>query len=166
LLCFTALALAACVKSADPAPTPGGAEGKPPSWDDQSDRDWLYRSQFKTHMRHLWINSNRVASAGRGSAEPTWHEIRAGAEDIRNRARMLGGYWQQLRESTETMLECVEDEDRFGATLEFRELGAACDGCHMATWSPAYLHVTNKVVQGWLANKPTPHGVEEVDDNP
>jgi cytochrome c556 len=153
-----AFALIACGK-AEPEPLP-------PSWDDQSDRNWLYRSQYKTHMRHMWINANRIVSAGRGDEQPAWPEIWASAEDIQRRAALLGGFWRDLDHRAAGMLEAIEDGDNFGAYAEFRALGAACDGCHMATWSPAYMHVTVDVMDGWLKNKPTPHGVEEVDLNP
>jgi cytochrome c556 len=161
LICAIGCALLACGKADAPAET-----APAPSWDDQSDRDWLYRSQYKTHMRHMWIDANRIVSAGRGDAEPMWAEIWAGAEDIQRRAKLLGDFWRDLDERATNILEAIEDEDRFGAAEEFRALGAACDGCHMVTWSPAYLHVTVDVMDGWLKNKPTPHGVEEIDLNP
>ena len=138
----------------------------PASWDDQSDRDWLYRNQYKQHMRHLWIDSNRVVSAGRGDLEPTWVEIVGAASDIQRRAEMMGGFWSQIVAAGEEIEFCLEDQDRMGTSAEFKALGAACDGCHMATWSPAYLHVTSGTVDRWLDNRLTKHDVNEMDNNP
>lgn len=136
------------------------------SLDDQSDRDWRFRSQYKAHMRHLWIDCNRIAGAGRGDLEPTWHEIRASAMDVAARAKLLGGYWADIEARSGTIVECVEDEDRIGASDELKAMGAACDGCHLATWSPAYLHVTLDTMQRWLNNQPAEHGAGEVDVEP
>lgn len=161
-LCFACL-LAAC----GAADNTDNRPGKPAvSLDDQSDRDWRFRSQYKAHMRHLWIDCNRVAGAGRGELEPTWHEIRASATDIAARAKLLGGYWADIEAGCATVVECAEDEDRIGASDELKALGAACDGCHLATWSPAYLHVTLDTMERWLKNQPAEHGVGEVDAEP
>lgn len=136
------------------------------SLDDQSDRDWLYRSQYKSHMRHMWIDANRIVSAGRGDLEPTWYEIRASAGDIRRRAELISGFWSDIVKRIEEIEWCADDDDRMGAANEFRALGASCDGCHMATWSPAYLHVTNSIIDGWLTNQPTNHQADEQDAEP
>lgn len=149
------------------APQPPAVAEKPPvNWDDQSDRDWLHRSQFKTNMRHMWIDSNRVASAGRGDMEPSWAEIRAGAGDIRTRASLIGGFWAKIQQHAEEALLCADDEDRIGVTNELVGLNEACDGCHMLSWSPAYLHVTEGVVDGWLAGKDTDHTANKVEQLP
>lgn len=138
----------------------------PPSWDDQSDTDWIYRNQYKQHMRHLWLDCNRVVSAGRGDLEPSWVEIVGSAGDIQRRAEMFHGFWKQIVDSGEELQYCLEDKDRMGASAEFTKLGAACDGCHMATWSPAYLHVTKGTITRWVNDLPTEHNVNEMDDNP
>ena len=143
-----------------------GVEEIPPSWDDQSNHDWIYRNQYKQHMRHLWLDCNRVVSAGRGDLEPTWIEISGAAADIQRRAELMGGFWSDILAAGEEIEYCLEDEDRMGASAEFTKLGAACDGCHMATWSPAYLHVTKGTVDRWLNNLPTAHNVNETDKNP
>lgn len=160
-----ACAVAGCVKSNDtPQPQPSN---KPPiTWDDQGDRDWRYRSQYKMHMRSMWADCNRIVTAGRGDAVPTWHEIRANAADIEKRATLIGGFWRELEQRSAELMECVEDEDRIGASEQFRYMGAACDGCHLSTWSQAYLHVTDGILDGWLQNR-IQHGMaEEVDAVP
>ena len=166
VLCF---AVAACVARDDEptnkAPTADTAEA-PVSWDDQSNRDWLHRSQFKAHMRHMWIDSNRIVSAGRGDMEPTWEEISAAAGDIQWRAELMANFWSEIAEHVQEALLCIEDEDRVGITNELNGLSNSCDACHMASWSPAYLHVTGSIVDGWLKNLPSEHDVNEVDDNP
>jgi hypothetical protein len=141
---------------------------KPPiGWDDQSDRDWLHRNQYKQHMRHLWIDCNRIVSAGRGDLEPTWYELHSAAADIRRRAGDFAGWWAQVDDAGGKMLECVDDEDRVGATREFQRMGAACDECHMASWSPLYLHVTNEEIDNWRNNKPSTPGMSiEMEDPP
>jgi cytochrome c556 len=146
------------------APAPDAAP--PASWDDQSNREWRHRSQYKTHMRHMWIDSNRIVTAGRGDAVPSWAEIWSAAEDIGRRATLIGGFWRDVDERSATILECAQERDRIGAAEEFRALGAACDGCHMATWSPAYMHVTDHILDGWLQNNPTTGVPEEMDKNP
>jgi hypothetical protein len=152
--------VAACSGGNEPGNTPEPAAEKPPvNWDDQSDLDWLHRSQFKTNMRHMWIDSNRIVSAGRGDMEPTWGEIMAGAMDIQTRANLIGGYWAKIQKHTEEALVCAEDEDRIGVTYELAGLNEACDGCHMISWSPAYLHVNDDVVNGWLKGEDTAHDV-------
>jgi hypothetical protein len=169
VICLAAATLVCAAVGCSGGKTDNGNEpgDKPPaSLDDQSDRDWLYRSQYKSHMRHLWIDSNRIVSAGRGDLEPTWFEIRASARDIRERAELMGGYWSEIVARGEEVQMCAEDEDRMGASNEFRALGAACDGCHMATWSPAFLHVTSGTIDRWLKNLPTKHGENEQDTVP
>jgi hypothetical protein len=158
-------ALCACVAKDGENPAEPSVE-IPPSWDDQGDSDWIYRNQFKGHMRHLWLDCNRVVSAGRGDMRPTYVEIRASAADIRERAELMGGYWDKLAAQAEEMQWILEDEDRIGATQTLKAIGAACDGCHMASWSPAYLHITTNTLQAWLDNRPTPHGEDENDANP
>jgi cytochrome c556 len=149
------------------AGTPGPS--KPPiGWDDQGDHDWLHRSQFKQHMRHLWIDCNRIVSAGRGDLEPTWYEIHSAAADIKRRAEDFAGFWAEIDDAGGKVLECVEDEDRVGATREFQRLGSACDDCHMASWSPTYLHVTSEEIANWNSNKPSTPGmsIEQKDPPP
>lgn len=155
----------ACSQKDEPAANTA-PPAKSPSWDDQSDRDWLYRMQFKDHMRHMWIDSNRIASAGRGDKQPNFDEIWAGATDIGQRSAIMLGYWSAIRDSTAQALAALEDSDRIAVAERIRDAGLACDGCHMATWSPAYLHVTGKVVDAWAANQDTPMDHPEVDANP
>ena len=150
--------------NAPPANAP--PEKTPIGWDDQSDHDWLHRSQFKQHMRHMWIDCNRIVSAGRGELEPTWHEIRASAADIHRRAGDFAGFWAEIDDAGGAVLACIEDDDRIGATREFQRLGAACDGCHMASWSPTYMHVTGVEIGNWNSNKPTVPGREIVQAEP
>lgn len=152
----------------EPSNTPTNADTPeiPVSWDDQSDRDWLHRSQFKTHMRHMWVDSNRIVSAGRGDMEPTWEEISAAAGDIQWRAELMGKFWSSIDGHIQEALFCVDDEDRIGVTSELTAMSNDCDSCHMASWSPAYLHVTGSIVDGWLKNLPSEHDVNEVDPNP
>ncbi len=167
---FAALAALCVVISCGSGDNAGNAPetpaAPPVSWDDQSNLDWRHRSQYKTHMRHMWVDSNRIVTAGRGDAVPSWAEIWSAAEDIQRRATLMGGFWRDIAERAATILECAQDRDRIGASEEFRALGAACDGCHMATWSPAYMHVTDHIMDGWLLNKPTTGVPEEVDQNP
>jgi cytochrome c556 len=147
----------------DEAPAGNAPPEKPPiGWDDQADRDWLYRSQYKAHMRHMWIDCNRIVSAGRGDLEPTWYEIESAASDIRRRAGDFAGFWSEIDEAGGLVLECAEDNDRIGASKEFKRLGAACDGCHLASWSPAYLHVTGEEIDNWRKNIPSTPGMSEV----
>ncbi|MBZ0136684.1 MAG: hypothetical protein K8I27_09955 [Planctomycetes bacterium] len=168
---FCALAVACFLVACGADNTSSGNDGTdvapmPPSWDNQTDRDWLYRNQYKQHMRHLWIDCNRVVSAGRGDLEPTWVEIIGAAADVQRRASIMGGFWSDIVAAGEEIEYCLDDQDRMGTAAEFTKLGAACDGCHMATWSPAYLHVTNGTVDGWLNNRVTKHNVNEQDNNP
>jgi hypothetical protein len=149
------------------APPPDNTPAKPPvNWDDQADHDWVHRSQYKQHMRHLWIDCNRIVSAGRGDLEPTWHEILASASDIKRRAEDFAEFWSEIDESGGGILECVEDEDRIGATREYQRMGAACDACHMATWSPMYLHITSEEMANWNNNKPSHPGTMIEQENP
>lgn len=169
LLCALAIICGVIGCSGGNDPAPGNepvVETIPPSWDDQSYRDWIYRNQYKQHMRHLWLGCNRVVSAGRGDLEPTWVEIVGSAGDIQRRAEMFEGFWQTIFASGEEIQYCLDDQDRMGAAAEFTKLGDACDGCHMATWSPAYLHVTKGTIDRWLNNLPTAHNVSEMDNNP
>lgn len=145
-------AIAACTPLAQDN-QPGKKKGPPPSWDDQSDTDWLYRSQFKSNMRHMWIDANRIVSAGRGDKRPNYDEIWAGAEDIARRARGGLSFWKAIASQADMMQMALDDDDRAGAADEFRALGMACDGCHMAAWSPAYLHVTLKHLDAWQQNR-------------
>lgn len=154
-----------CVKS-DEAPQPKPSNKPPITWDDQGDRDWRFRSQYKMHMRNMWADCNRIVTAGRGDAVPTWHELWSNAADIEQRARLIGGFWRELEQRSAELLECAADDDRIGATEQFRYLGAACDGCHLSTWSQAYLHVTEGILEGWLRNRVTHGQAEEVDPNP
>ena len=168
---LAAFLLALCVGCLLVACGAGDNTDQPPampaaSLDDQSDRDWRFRSQYKAHMRHLWIDCNRIAGAGRGELEPSWHEIRSSATDIAARAKLLGGYWADIEARCATVVECAEDDDRIGASDELKALGAACDGCHLATWSPAFLHVTLDTMDGWLKNQTAKPGVGEVDAEP
>ncbi len=117
-------------------------------------------------MRMLWVDCNRVVAAGRGDAEPTWHEIRAGAEDIAQRAELIGGFWAQIDKQGAEILDSVEFDDRIGATEAYKSMGAACDGCHHSTWPIAYMHVTDGVIDRWLKNLPTHGQMEEVDEVP
>jgi cytochrome c556 len=136
------------------------SSNKPPvGWDDQSDHDWLYRSQYKQHMRHMWIDCNRVVSAGRGDLEPTWHEIDASGADIRRRAEDFAGFWAEIDAAGGAILEAVDEDDRLSARREYQRMGAACDGCHMASWSPTYLHVTSEEISNWRSNKPSTPGM-------
>lgn len=168
-----ALGLAACLcmiaacggSNAENVPAPV-ALTKPPSWDDQGDRDWLYRMQFKDHMRHMWIDANRIASAGRGDKQPNYDEIWAGAADIAQRSALMQRYWEGVRDGIKEAALALEDDDRAGVARNVRSAGLACDGCHMATWSPAYLHVTNSVLDAWVANRETPADHLETDKNP
>lgn len=158
-------AAAACSPAAsnNQAPEPKGPSA---SWDDQSDPDWRYRSQFKASMRHMWIYANRIVSAGRGDKRPTYDEIWPAAADIQRRARMAASFWNAVSKATDSLQMAMDDDDRPGANEEFRAVGAACDGCHMATWSPYYLHVTPSTVEAWKNNR-TKLGMEmEHDDNP
>lgn len=148
--------------AADNAPT----EAAPRNWDDQSDRNWRHNSQYKAHMRMLWVDCNRVVAAGRGDAEPTWHEIRAGAEDIARRADLIGGFWAEIDKQAAELLDCVEYDDRINATEAYKNMGAACDGCHHVTWPISYMHVTDGVVDRWLKNLPTHGQMEETDEVP
>jgi len=161
-----AFAIAACGPGANEVANAPANTAKPPSWDDQSETNWLYRSQFKSNMRHMWIDANRIVSAGRGDKRPTYDEIWAGAEDILRRARGGLNFWSTIVKQTEMLQMAMDDDDRPGATEEFRALGMACDGCHMATWSPAYLHVTLHNLEAWQNNR-IKLGMEmEKDDNP
>lgn len=98
--------------------------------------------------------------------EPTWHEIRAAAADIQTRAAMFGGHWSDILANADEALICIEDEDRVGITNAMAGVSNGCDACHMASWSPAYLHVTNGIIDGWLKGKPTKTGVNEQDAEP
>lgn len=164
LLLLITVACAGCVAKDDAPPPPENRIAA--TLDSQDDTDWIYRNQFKSHMRHMWIDSNIIVSAGRGELRPTFFEIRPAAADIRARAELMGGYWRTLREQAEEMEWILEDEDRIGATESLRTIGAACDGCHIATWSPAYLHVTTNTLEHWIGNRPTPHGEDEKDAEP
>lgn len=146
-----AFAAAACGGANDNQPE--AAPAKPVSWDDQSNVNWRYNSQFKSSMRHMWIDANRIVSAGRGEKRPTYDEIWAAAGDIGRRARMGNNFWSTIVKTTKDLQAAMEDDDRPGAADEFRALGVACDGCHMATWSPAYLHVTLANIDAWKANR-------------
>jgi cytochrome c556 len=117
-------------------------------------------------MRHMWIDANRIASAGRGDKQPNFDEIWAGAADIARRSGLMQGYWEGVRNGVQSALLALEDSDRIGAADGVRAAGLSCDGCHMATWSPAYLHVTGKVVDAWAAGKDTPPDHLESDSNP
>lgn len=161
--CLCAVAACGGANEAGNAPV---ALTKPPSWDDQGNRDWLYRMQFKDHMRHLWIDANRIASAGRGDEQPAWDEIWAGAADIAQRSALMQRYWEGVRDGAAEGLLALEDDDRIGTADAVRAAGLACDGCHMATWSPAYLHVTGGVLDAWAAGKNTPADHLETDKNP
>lgn len=132
---------------------PGKKKGPPPSWDDQSDTDWLYRSQFKSSMRHMWIDANRIVSAGRGDARPNYEEIWGSAEDIARRAKQGYNFWSSIAKTVDALHLAMDDDDRPGANDEFRALGVTCDGCHMAAWSPAYLHVTLDHMEKWKQNR-------------
>jgi hypothetical protein len=163
-VCFVVLGCGGAGNDAEPPPPP---EKPPIAWDDQADHDWVHRSQYKQHMRHLWIDCNRIVSAGRGEMEPTWHEIHSAAADIQRRAGDFAEFWAEIDDSGGVILECVEDEDRIGATREYQRMGAACDGCHLATWSPTYMHVTTEEMENWNNNKPsTPGMMIEMADPP
>lgn len=153
LLAAALCAAAGCTGRSDAGNQPAAPALKPPSWDDQGDNLWLYRSQFKAHMRHLWLDSNRIVGAGRGDARPTFDEIHAAASDISQRARLLHGFWKSISDHAQMLQMAMDDDDRPGSAEELRELGLACDGCHMATWSPAYLHVTLHTIEAWKANQ-------------
>ncbi len=153
LLSAVTCAVASCTGRSESNNEPVAPVAKPPSWDDQSDNLWPYRSQFKAHMRHLWLDANRLVSAGRGDARPTFNEIYASAADISRRAGLMHGFWKGIADHAQMLQMAVEDDDRPGATEEMRELGLSCDGCHMATWSPAYLHVTLHTIDAWKANQ-------------
>lgn len=158
-------AIAACTPTAENN-TPPVKAGPPPSWDDQSDTDWLYRSQFKASMRHMWIDANRIVSAGRGDKRPSYDEIWAGAEDIARRARIGVNFWSTIAKQADALQMALDDDDRPGAADEFRALGMACDGCHMAAWSPAYIHVTLKNLEAWQKNRITSGMEMEKDKEP
>ena len=163
-VCFALLGCGGGANNEAPPPP----EKPPIAWDDQADHDWLHRSQYKQHMRHMWIDCNRIVSAGRGDLEPTWYEIHSAAADIKRRAGDFAAFWAEIDESGGAILECVEDEDRIGATREYQRMGAACDGCHMTSWSPTYLHVTSEEIDNWRNNKPSTPGmsIEQADPPP
>ena len=163
------LALAcAIIASCVARPDDGNAPAKPVrnEHDEQANREWLDRNQLKTLMRHMWIDSNRIWSATQGDARPPYDEVWAAAEDIRRRASDMHRHWDQIHTHLEEVLVCAEEDDRIGAAYELRTAGAGCDGCHMAVWSPAYLHVTNGVVDAWLKGMPTPMEEDEMTRTP
>lgn len=158
LACVAAGCIAKPGENAEPS-----KKATPVTWDDQSDMDWLHRQQFKTRMRSMWIGANRIVSAGRGDKRPAYDEIWASAADIRDRAAETRDHWQAIADHLGELKFAVEDDDRIGAAVEFRAAGISCDRCHMANWSPAYLHVTEGVVGAWLKNDTTPPEHDEVD---
>lgn len=143
-------AIAACTPAGNQTPVP---KGPPAVWDDQSDPDWRHRSQFKASMRHMWIAANRIVSAGRGDKRPNYDEIWPAAADIARRARMAHNFWSEIARTVDNLALALDDDDRPGANDEFRALSAACDGCHLATWSPTYLHITPNTVEAWKQNR-------------
>lgn len=169
LMVFTLLATCGCAFFACSGGTNETANApavRPPSWDDQSSKDWLYRMQYKGHMRHMWIGANRIVTAGAGDKQPNWDEIWAGAADIESRSELMLRYWKGMRDHAENGLMAVEDGDRIGADDAVRKVGLNCDGCHMATWSPAYLHITHGTLDAWVAGKNAPMDMLESDDEP
>ncbi|MCC6465040.1 MAG: hypothetical protein IT463_06840 [Planctomycetes bacterium] len=161
-----AVAMTACGQGDNPGNT--AAKGPPLSWDDQAADNWHHSSQFKTNMRFMWIGANRIVSAGRGDKKPTYDEIWTGAADVSRRAGLYLNYWKAIQESHQNLMLALDDDDRPNATDEFRNFAQACDGCHFQSWSPAYLHVTKGIMDGWTENKTTPPGLDmnEVDTEP
>ncbi|MCC6573027.1 MAG: hypothetical protein IT462_04475 [Planctomycetes bacterium] len=144
-----------------PEPQPPKPTGPSPFWDDQGDMLWLYRNQYKTTMRMMWIDCAKVVTNGRGDAEPVWDLVEAYAKDISRRAERIGARWEQQVKTCNDFLSAVADADWLLASVEGAAFSKACDDCHLETWSPVYQHATKKIVEGWVDNKfPHAHDLE------
>lgn len=146
-----------------PEPEPQKPTGPMPFWDDQGDMMWLYRNQYKTTMRMMWIDCAKIVSNGRGDAEPSWDLVEAYAKDISRRAERIGARWEQLVKGSEDFLAAVADEDWLLVSAESSAFSKSCDDCHLETWSPVYQHAPKKVVEGWL-NNDFSHAHQELDE--
>ena len=145
---------------------PESTTNPPPSWFDQSQSDWLYHSLFKMNMRMLWIDCNRVVSAAKGDGQIAFDEIEVSALGIQRRASELASFWKGVNTSLDEVHEASLDKDWLLTYEEYKGLWNACNDCHRYTWSPAYSHVTDAMLEAWLQGKHRPEMENEVDATP
>lgn len=151
--------------------TPDEIEGrKPQVWDDQENRDWLFAMPFKADMRHMWIDSNRIVSAGRGDRKTDFSAIYTASSDIAQRSGNYAKLWEDAAQRYQNLMECEEDlraGDWISFDVDVQIAWNACNTCHLSAWSPHYLHVTEGSITAWTSDKLTPlEGNIETDSPP
>lgn len=166
ILAFVASFAGSCSPGDSYTPDNSPASETPVSWDEQSDSNWIHRSQYKTNMRHMWVDANRIVSSGSGDMVPNWAEVQTFSSDIRWRAENYSKHWQDLLDETEAGLFAVEDEDRIELSGQVDAIGITCDSCHTASWSPWYLRVNEGILDKWKQDVNTPNMVADDDPNP
>ncbi len=141
--------------------TPDDLEGrKPQVWDAQENRDWLYAMPYKANMRHMWIDCNRLVSAGRGDKKTEFAEIYTASRDIAQRSGNYASLWEETATRYQELMECEEDlrsDDWIIFDVNVQIAWNTCNTCHLSAWSPHYLHVTEGAINAWTSDKLTPH---------
>jgi cytochrome c556 len=125
-------------------------------WDDQRGNDWIYRNQYKTTMRTMWVACGKLVTLHRGEAKPDYALMEGYAKDISRRADRLATHWESFARPGQNVLDAVKDKDWLLANAELEEFGKACDNCHLDTWAPIYQHVTREIAAGWVRNEVPP----------
>lgn len=161
LMCATAsmtLFVAACTGNSSGNNSPPAPKQAPPFWDDQLDHNWIYRNQYKTTMRTLWLDCAKIVTMSRGEGTPDYALVEAYAKDIASRADRLAMRWEAFAAPGKAVVEALADKDWLSANAENETFGKACDSCHLETWSPIYQHATKEIIGKWLRNEiPSAH---------
>lgn len=150
--------------------TPDELEGrKPLIWDAQENGDWVNNMPYKADMRHMWIDCNRLVSAGRGDAQLDSDATFTTSADISRRAGKYAELWQMTADYCEELLDFEQEVragDWQGYDIAMNDAWNSCNNCHLAAWAPSYLHVTDDVIRAWNSDKLTPSGVDIEVHNP